>query len=231
VDAIAWGENEIPVNRAVDDPALHAAAALRDALLLQGVEVTGSLRAVTERRSWQERLAVIPSPFVSQLLATVLKNSHNLYAEMLLKRITGSYEESFARERELLTGDLSLADGTFRFVDGSGLAPDDLMTSAAAIGVLRWMDDPLRRGYWWSTLARPGEEGTLRRRLAGLEDRLAGKTGTINGVAALSGILAMTDGSRRYFSIVVNHHTGDGDAAVAIIDEIVRLAADEAESP
>src|SRR5688572_32496205 len=53
-----------------------------------------STRVQTERRTWSEKIADIPSPFVAQLLATVLKNSHNLYTEMLFKRASnGTYED------------------------------------------------------------------------------------------------------------------------------------------
>ena len=226
VDAITWGESEIPVDRAVPDPPLHAATALRDALVARGVTVTGVPRVNVERRAWGERIASLPSPFVGYLLTTVLKNSHNLYAEMLLKRTTnGTYDGAFATERAFLTS-LNIDGDSFRFVDGSGLAPDDLVTPEATIRILRWMNDPLRRAFWWSTLAQPNNEGTLRRRLATLEDRFRGKTGTINGVAALSGILLMPDGHFRYFAVVVNHHGGDGDGAVKIIDEVVEKIAE-----
>jgi D-alanyl-D-alanine carboxypeptidase len=83
------------------------------------------------------------------------------------------------------------------------------------------MNDPSRRPFWWPTLAQPNHEGTLRRRLIPFEQRLRAKTGTINGVAALSGILIMPDGHVRYFAIVANHHGGDGDEVVNIIDEVV----------
>jgi len=222
VDAIAWGENELPGDRATPDPALHAGNALRDALALRGI-IVGGVRVNTEPRTWGEKLADLPSPFVGQLLGTVLKNSHNLYAEMLLKHIAGgTYDGAFERERLFLTSELGLDGSTFRFVDGSGLAPDDLMTARAAIGVLRWMNEPSRRELWWRTLATPNQDGTLRRRLIALESRVRGKTGTINGVAALSGILSMPGGRFRYFSIVVNHHTGEGSDAVKIIDSIVQ---------
>jgi len=156
----------------------------------------------------------------------VMKNSHNLYAEMLLKRAAnGTYDGAFERERLLLTSDVHVAKDAFRFVDGSGLAPDDLLTARSTIAVLRWMNDPARRGFWWLTLATPGEDGTLRRRLVPLAARLRGKTGTINGVNALSGIIAMPDGRYRYFSIMVNHHIGDSDEAVKIIDDIAMMAA------
>lgn len=222
VDALAWGENEIPNNRAVDDAALHAAMQFREALILRGVDVVGEARVNVEQHTWQEKLIDLPSPFVGELLRTVLKNSQNLYAEMLYKRTGGgSYENAFATERLFLTTTPKLEDNTFRFVDGSGLAPDDLMTSRSAVKLLRWMNEPSRRAFWWSTLAQPNNEGTLRRRIVTLEDRMRGKTGTINGVNALSGIIAMPDGRYRYFSIVVNHHTGDSAKALEIIDAMV----------
>lgn len=221
VDAIAWGENELPGDRATPDAALHAGQMLREALELHGIH-TDAVRVNTEPRAWGTKIAELPSPFVAQLLQTVLKNSHNLYAEMLLKRSAdGTYDGALARERAFLTGEVRLDPSTFRFVDGSGLAPDDLMTGGAAIAILRWMNEPSRRALWWATLAQPNQAGTLRRRLAPLEERLRGKTGTVAGVAALSGIIAMPDGRFRYFSIAVNHHTGDGDAAVKIIDSLV----------
>ena len=142
----------------------------------------------------------------------------------LLKRLGGgTYEGGFARERTFLTAEPRLPADTFRFADGSGLAPDNLMTSRTAIRLLRWMHDPVRRGYWWQTLVQPNQDGTLWRRLIPLEHRLRGKTGTINGVNALSGIIAMPDGRHRYFSIITNHHGYEGSEAVKIIDEVVGM--------
>ncbi|HEV7241219.1 MAG TPA: D-alanyl-D-alanine carboxypeptidase [Thermoanaerobaculia bacterium] len=230
VDAITWGENEIPTDRAVESPALHAGNVLRESLYLRGISVA-NVRVNTEPRALPEKIAIekiasIPSPFVAQLLQTVLKNSHNLYAEMLLKRSSnGTYDASFALERALLAGEVHVPRDSFRFVDGSGLAPDNLVSARASIALLRWMNHPSRRAFWWPILAQPNNDGTLRRRLVTLEERLRGKTGTINGVAALSGIIAMPDGRYRYFSVMVNHHIGDGDEAVKIIDLIVEWAA------
>jgi D-alanyl-D-alanine carboxypeptidase len=221
VDAISWGENEVAVDRAVPDAALHAATSLRAALHARGIGATG-VRVNTEPRAWRERIAMLQSPFVGDLLRTVLKNSHNLYTEMLLKRAGGgTYAGGFALERQFAAHEARVDPDEFRFMDGSGLSPDDLVTPAATVAILRWMNHPWRRAYWWSTLAQPNNEGTLRRRLVAFETRLRGKTGTVNGVNALAGIIAMPDGRFRYFAIVVNHHTGDGDEAVKVIDRMV----------
>jgi D-alanyl-D-alanine carboxypeptidase/D-alanyl-D-alanine-endopeptidase (penicillin-binding protein 4) len=226
VDAIAWGENEVWKDRSIPDPGLHAATALRDALVARGIAVTGMPRVNTEKRAWGERLVALPSPFVAHLLHAVLKNSHNLYAEMLLKRIGGgTYDDAFAIERTFLTNELRIDGNTFRFVDGSGLSPDDLVTPRTTIRILRWMNDPSRRATWWPILAQPNNDGTLRRRLVPLEARFRGKTGTIAGVNALSGIIEMPDGRYRYFCAVANHHIGDSSDANRIIDAMVTLVA------
>ncbi|MBV8516221.1 MAG: D-alanyl-D-alanine carboxypeptidase [Acidobacteria bacterium] len=220
VDAIAWEENGAN-GHSIPDPGMFALAALRDALVLHGIAVDGTLRVNTTAHALNEqmgeKLLEIPSPFVGQLLTTVLKNSQNLYTEMLFKRASdGTYASSFARERALLASDIGARGDAFRFVDGCGLAPDDLVAAETTVKILRWMNDPARRGFWWTVLAQPGEEGTLHRRVVALHDRMRGKTGTLNGVNALSGIIAMPDGHYRYFSLMVNHQASDADAEDAL---------------
>jgi D-alanyl-D-alanine carboxypeptidase/D-alanyl-D-alanine-endopeptidase (penicillin-binding protein 4) len=211
----------------ISDPALYAAQALRDALRHAGIGVRGVAIVNFAPRMWQERLAVIESQPLWQLLSTVLKPSQNLYAEMLYKRLSAggaepaSYEASEEIERRFLTTEAGIPGSDFRFVDGCGLSPDDLVTPRAIVTILRWMNDLPRRGVWSIMLARPGEEGTLRRRLLPLADRLHGKTGSINGVNALSGILDGPNGTHRYFSVILNHNTADSSEALHAIDAVV----------
>ncbi|HEX9500818.1 MAG TPA: D-alanyl-D-alanine carboxypeptidase, partial [Thermoanaerobaculia bacterium] len=186
----------------------------------------GTTRVNVTPRAWQERIAIIESPPLFSLLGVMLKVSQNLYAEMLFKSTAGTYRGAEDVEREFLTREVGIDAREFRFVDGCGLSPDDLVSPAAIVSLLRWMNAPPRRGIFWSILATPGEEGTLRRRLVPLAARLRGKTGTIAGVNALSGILAGTHGGYRYFSVVLNHHLADSPLATRAIDAIVNAIAD-----
>lgn len=220
VDALVYDENILPDEDPVASPGLFAAQRFREALSFAGIEAE-SIRVQYEPREWNQRIAAIASPVLYDLLATVLKPSHNLYAETLYKRASasGSYEESREIETFFLTS-IGIDKSEFRFVDGSGLAPDDLVAPTAIIKILRWMNAPERRGVWWNLLAAPGEqEGTLRRRLLPLADRLRGKTGSVAGVNSLAGIVRGREGGYRYFVIAVNHNTQAG--TLPLIDAIV----------
>lgn len=221
VDALAWRENEIDTDFSAADAGLWAVTGFREALEASGIRVDGTIRLATAPRPWREHVATAWSPTVFDLLGTVLKNSHNLYTEMLYKEIGGgTYSAAEEIERRFLIGEVGIDGDAFSFADASGLSPDDLVTPRAIVTLLRWMDAPERRGVWWSLLAAPGAEGTLRRRLVEFGPRLRGKTGLVSGVRSLSGILAGSDGRRRYFAIVVNHHTGE--SPVETIDAMVR---------
>jgi D-alanyl-D-alanine carboxypeptidase/D-alanyl-D-alanine-endopeptidase (penicillin-binding protein 4) len=206
----------------IADPAL----AFRESLRRANIEVRGATRVNTAPKQWHERMAIIESPPLFALLTTMLKNSQNLYAEMLLKSTDGTYRGAEDLERDFLTREAGIRGDEFRFVDGSGLSPDDLVTPSAIVSILKWMNAPPRRGIFWGLLATPGEEGTLRRRLLPLASRLRGKTGTVAGVNALSGIIAGTRGGYRYFSVLLNHHIADSPVATRAIDAIVNAIAD-----
>ena len=228
VDALAYRENHIE-GFAVASPPLFALLAFRDELRAADIAVDGSLRTTREPKAWAEKLTAVDSPFIADLLGTVLRNSQNLYAEMLYKRISAGEEPaSYTRSREMEMELLNAAGITrdeVRFVDGSGLAPDDLVTAAAMVKILRWMNHPSRRGFTWEMLAQPGADGTLRRRLLSLADRLRAKTGSVAGVNSLAGFVRGRSGGLRYFAIAVNHHIGRSSDALRLIDAIVEAAA------
>lgn len=238
VDALAWRENDLD-DRAPAEPGLAAAMALRDALVVRGVAVDGGVHLNITPRTWSDRIASIDSPMLVQLLPIVLKNSNNVYAEMLFKRAAGgrpaSYAEALQKEREFLTTEAGVDPNEFRLVDGCGLSPEDMVAPEATVKLLRWMNHPARRSFWIPLLATPGETGTLHYRIATLAAangrspvyaRFHGKTGTINSVNALSGIVEGRNGGTRYVSVMVNHHAGDSDRAEDLLDAIVARVAD-----
>jgi len=224
-------KNGMAILRAVSDPALYTATALADFLGNAGIEVSG--RAVVSRGRTQALLvAEGESVPLFALLAILLKNSQNLYGEMLFRRLAigtppATYASAARVEREFLDSTVKLADEDFVFEDGSGLSDENVVTPGAVVRLLRYLDaDPSRKGAFWSLMASPGEEGTLSHRLLALQGRLRAKSGTLNMVNALAGSVRSSAGRRvRYFSIMVNQGTSSSARTNELIDEIVMAIA------
>lgn len=214
----------------IRDASLYAAQGVQDFLARNGIVFDYPARAGVPTRN-VTRVASIESPILAELLATMMKASQNLYADALFKRVAigvepASFERAVAIERLFLTEEAGLDPDEFSFEDGSGLSVRNLVTPRSIVTLLRWLNAPERAGANAVIFAIPGEEGTLRRRLTGLEDNVRGKTGTLSGVNALSGYVIRADGRYRYFSAIVNNHDfGSGNAA-RVLDAIVREIAD-----
>jgi serine-type D-Ala-D-Ala carboxypeptidase/endopeptidase (penicillin-binding protein 4) len=212
--------------RSIPSPALYAAQALSAFLEGNGITIAHPPAEHFEPAQWGARLATIESPPIVDHLALILEVSQNLYAEMLLKASAAtaapvSYAAALAAESDFLVQVVGIPADSFSFRDGSGLSPDDVVTPNALIAIVRYLNRPEHQGGFWQITARPGGVGTLRNRLPGLSERVRAKTGTINRVAGLSGVVIGSDQRLRYFSIVVNHHDGTESQVRQAIDGIV----------
>ncbi|MDQ3758569.1 MAG: D-alanyl-D-alanine carboxypeptidase, partial [Actinomycetota bacterium] len=192
-------------------PARKAGAELVRALRERGVRVTGGVRVDGAPRSLMERdpLRTVASPTARALIDQTNTPSDNFYAEMLLKRLGAGQAvqgttarganraEAFARE----------VDSGVSLVNGSGLARSN---TASPKNVARYLthfrEDQDLKGAFYDSLAIAGRSGTLSDRMRGTaaEGRCVGKTGTINGVSALSGYCRAGAGTIA-FSILMNN--------------------------
>jgi D-alanyl-D-alanine carboxypeptidase/D-alanyl-D-alanine-endopeptidase (penicillin-binding protein 4) len=168
----------------------------------------------------------LQSPPISSLIKDCLEPSDNIYAEHLLLLAAGkdkplsadAYSEAGGRMKEFFVSQVALAPTDLRPVDGSGLSRQNLVTPLALAKVLRWADRQPWGPQFVEGLAAPGE-GTLTSRLKTV--KFAGKTGTINAVSSLSGIIRPGEATRLYISIVFNSAIASASALRALQDEIV----------
>jgi D-alanyl-D-alanine carboxypeptidase/D-alanyl-D-alanine-endopeptidase (penicillin-binding protein 4) len=213
--------------RVVRDP--EEAAALRDAgpdsEIGAGSVVGGPARGAPRL------VATWHSAPLSEIAAAILKPSQNWIAEQLLKTLGaergegGSWREGVAVERRYLVDVVGIDSTAFWLSDGSGLTVQNLLTPHAIVQLL----DHARRRPWGTIYlqaqARPGEDGTLERRLTGLEGRLFAKTGSGTHVNALSGYLRAANGRELLFSIMTNASGWPAGDVRRAIDAIVQSAA------
>ncbi|MEM7482049.1 MAG: D-alanyl-D-alanine carboxypeptidase/D-alanyl-D-alanine-endopeptidase [Acidobacteriota bacterium] len=211
---------------ATPDPEYQAAEALRTALAAEGIAMEGEIR-LRHRPSGQEEvhLATLRSPPLARLLVPVLEDSHNWYAEMILRQIAlakigeGRYDGGLTLLRDFLTDVVGVPAESFVVGDASGLSDANLITPRSVAAVLTWAVDQPWFSAFRDALARPGK-GTLEawRRPADL----AAKTGTLRHTHALAGYRRPDSENPRVFVIFLDHQT---EGRAAAWREMVRLLA------
>jgi D-alanyl-D-alanine carboxypeptidase/D-alanyl-D-alanine-endopeptidase (penicillin-binding protein 4) len=178
----------------VDDPAQFAAEQLTRLLEERGVNV-GAGAGHSTAPAGAAVVASVQSRPLADIVGGLIRSSDNLSAEMLVREIgfrtadDGSTAAGAAAIGAAL-GQLGVPTAGLVLVDGSGLDRGDQATCAALITALDLGEQP-ELAALLDGLAVAGEVGTLRPRLAGseLQGRLRGKTGALEGVAALTGLV------------------------------------------
>ena len=198
----------------VDDPGLAAGEALATLLRERGVQVASVARGAAPGSG--PDLATVQSPTLREISAEMLKVSDNTTAELMVRELAvrsgrpGTTDAGTAVMAEQLTAN-GIPMKNVRILDGSGLSRDNQLTcQALAVAVEQGrkpgatqIDD---------LLAVAGRSGTLSLRFQDtpLEDRLRGKTGSLNGVTALAGYV---DTYRTLpFAFVADGDFSDGEA-------------------
>lgn len=205
-------------------PAEFVGASFRAALEGRGIVVEGSTRTVElPRNSVVGRLSApalgrpgarvlathVSRPLIDYL-SVVNKQSNNLYAELIF-RVTGrsatgvGTPDASARTVRNTLHRIGVDTVGMTQIDGSGLAGGNRVSAAAFVQILEGMSEgPLWEEYW-ATLPRAGTRGELGRMYrTAAAGNLRAKTGTIEGVSALSGVVRSADGERLAFSLLVN---------------------------
>jgi D-alanyl-D-alanine carboxypeptidase/D-alanyl-D-alanine-endopeptidase (penicillin-binding protein 4) len=220
-----------PVRRpaAVEDPGLCFARATRDALIRHGIDVRGDavevLRSASSPPDQTRTLARVVSPPLSEIATVMMKLSHNLYAEMLLRVIGGGTMEGGRKAVTDVMASWKIEPQNFVIADGSGLSRYDFVTAEMLVGILEQMyRDPRHRDPFLATLPIAGVDGTLERRMRGTkaQGNLRAKTGSIANARSLSGYVRSAGGDTIAFAFLANNFTLRG----AQIDEITDRAVD-----
>jgi D-alanyl-D-alanine carboxypeptidase/D-alanyl-D-alanine-endopeptidase (penicillin-binding protein 4) len=186
------------------DPARQAAAVLTRLLQERGVVVRGEPRSGTVPADAVELAAVDSAP-LTEIVGQMLRESDNSTAELLLKEIgRAALDPSTAGGRARATAVLAAAGVDLTgadMVDGSGLSLEDRVTCHLLVDLL---ERPTTGPVLQAGLAVAGRSGTLAERFAGspLVGHLRAKTGTLNTVSGLAGLVTDADGTFSFAYLV-----------------------------
>lgn len=212
------------------DPSANAAAALHGLLTDRGVVIDGSAGSTLAPPPAPVHVGSVASPPMLELLRTVLQRSDNHLADAVFRTIglasgDASWAGAAAATQEALSAlDLDFAGTTL--ADGSGLSRAGRLSPALLTDLDVAMTNSRYGAEWQGLMAVAGESGTLQRRLVGsvAERRLRGKTGSLEDVVALSGVVVGPAGPRYHLAVVGNDLDRGGKAAVRQLQDQVVLA-------
>ncbi|MEX2466438.1 MAG: D-alanyl-D-alanine carboxypeptidase/D-alanyl-D-alanine-endopeptidase [Gemmatimonadota bacterium] len=221
---IGVGAGDVWRQFTVSDPATFAASVFRATLEARDIPILGTTRVVA--RPGRSPLRRLSAPFAGKrgtrvlarhaseplvvYLEVINKQSHNLYAEAVFRTIgrtlngTGSPASSAAAVQTTLAT-LGVDTTGMVLLDGSGLSAGNRVSAGMLVGLLAQMSTGAQWDTFWETLpeaGRPRELGRMYRTPAA--GNLRAKTGTIEKVSALSGVVRAADGERLAFSILLN---------------------------
>jgi D-alanyl-D-alanine carboxypeptidase/D-alanyl-D-alanine-endopeptidase (penicillin-binding protein 4) len=214
------------VRLAAPDPVERAARALTEELATAGIEIAGVVRVSAVAPAVGDAvLAAVESAPLAEILTLVLTDSHNWYAETLVRQLAlevageGRLDTGLEVERHFLEQVVGLDPSWFELDDGSGLSPSNLVSPRAIVELLRFgLAQPWRQVLLDSLSS--GSKGTLA--AWGQTPPLAAKSGTLRHTQTLAGVLAGSGeppGEPIVFAVFLNHRA---DHRPALKREIVR---------
>jgi len=188
------------------DPAKLAAAKLVRNLNAGGVQISSQV-ALGTTPTTADRVAMVQSPTLSQIVNTTDVYSDNFFAEMLMKLLgarLGTGGTTAAGAAVVASFARSLGSGV-KAVDGSGLTRSNRASPRQVVTLLAGMRAQPTGEELINDLAVSGKEGTVAGRMRGTPayGRCRVKTGTLTGVSNLSGYCFNQSGKTMIFSILM----------------------------
>ncbi len=197
----------------VDDPALFATGAFRQALRDEGIEVAGAIK-IGASPITATRVASLSSPPLAQLASVMNRESVNHFAELIFRDASrtgdpmsvGSANAGNTLLQQLMINRAGAKHDAFFTADGSGLSTLDRVTPRALVQLLSFADRAPWSREFHASLPVAGTSELLRHRMIATpaQGNLHAKTGTTNDVIALGGYVNAQNGELLAFSFLYN---------------------------
>lgn len=224
---------------AVADPAVYSGAVFVETMEKEGIKFDGRVRRARENEPnaempWTELTRQYSAP-LSGLLPVVLTISQNLYAEVLLRHVAlasekpATFEGGAAALNDWIRKKNFYSSG-FGVSDGSGLSRADRVAPRTLGDVLAHVAAGPNAALFRSSLASPGDSGSLNKRFTiaernELRGRLRAKTGYIDGVHGLAGYLRGEKGGEYIFVICLNNVNASPEKGRRFVEELTMMLA------
>ncbi len=201
------GEKSFKLSGSLPNPPLQFGKEVKAYLDANNIAISGAVQTTeqlmnqqSKNTSYQQSLGIILSPTLDSLTYWFLQKSINLYGEALVKTMAyektgyGSTDTGVAIIKDFWSKN-GIEKSALNIVDGSGLSPQNRVTTDALVKALRYAKT---RG-WYSSFYRA----------LPLYNGMKMKSGTIGGAKAYAGYHTSKNGTEYTFAIIINNYDAD----------------------
>jgi len=202
---------------AINNPTYYLLHIFLDRLNAHNIRFRGALLDIDD---WNEKpayyklqsLSLNESKPLSDIVTIMNKQSNNLIAETLVKTIgkelnsVGSFESGINEINKFLSK-IDVNTEKINLKDGSGLSRLNLISPKDLGAVLTFANRSKSKKTFWNSLAKPGEEGTLKRRMKNTlaQRNVFAKTGSMNNISTICGFAKTRDNEELAFVVMFNN--------------------------
>ena len=217
--SIREGDDSLKIFATINNPTQYFVVTLKDILQQKGITVSGfasDIDDLTDPPGYTQTKLLFThhSVFLKDILKVLNKNSHNFYAEQLLKTIGfeikgyGTAARGIDAVKSILNK-IGINTDNMEIVDGSGLSRLNLISPNQITVLLNYMYKSEVFTYFYNSLPIGGVDGTMANRVrkTRAQNNVRAKTGYINGVRSISGYIFTGDKEPVAFSIIANNFT------------------------
>jgi len=216
------------------DPWKYFLTLFKERLQQKGIILNGFIHFKTLPENSIQISSVYRS--LDTVLVNMNKESNNLSAEMVLYALAlndsgapASAENGIQAINRMIEITGMDADN-YSLADGSGVSRYNLISTELINNIFKYFyySQPYIFKTFNNTLPIAGVDGTLEKRMRNTlaKGNLRAKTGTLNGVATLSGFITAFNGDLIAFSIFIQNYTVKNSMARKFQDKICKLLAD-----
>ncbi len=200
ITKLAISSNSLPNGKSNVNPINTFRRSLSNELFLHGQVVEVQIKESPiriNRYKPRKRIYERNSAPMLSILSLANTTSHNFTAEVLLRNASGYWDTEKSSKKTLeWVKSLNIPIHGLRISDGSGLSRANRTTTQTLSALLFRMSNHPLYPYYEASMAIAGRRGTMRSFYLStpLEGRFRGKTGTLEGIRAVSGILNSNTG-------------------------------------
>lgn len=212
------------------------AAAFLQALEAAGIAVDGTSSHASgfSPPAGHTLVATFQSADAASIAHAINVPSHNEFADLWLHHLGGTsggastFADGFSAIEDVLD-DRGVAHAGLLLNDGSGLSHDNRVSARHIVDLFRAMSLEPSWERFVESMAVSGLRGTIASRMTGPDTnaRFWGKTGTLTGVVALSGVLFHRYDGEAYVASFLVNNVGDAAQARARLDQAVTVLAED----